>query len=128
MGYRVALGAVVGLHFAYLVFVPIGGFAALRWRRLIWPHVLAVAWGLAIIAVPGLACPLTAAEAWARRGAGMPQLSGGFVDEYVKGVLYPSRFTTVVQVVIAACVVLSWVLVYRRMHRKADRTKPSRAV
>jgi len=114
MGYRLVLGVVVALHYAYLLFVPLGGFAALRWRWLIWPHVTAVAWGLAIIALPKLGCPLTAAEAWARRGAGMRPLTGGFVDEYVKGVLYPGRFTTIVQVVIAACVVLSYLLLASR--------------
>jgi hypothetical protein len=109
MAYRVLVAAVVGVHFAYLAFVVIGGFLAWRWRRVIWVHVAAVAWGLAIVAVPGLLCPLTTAENWARHRAGMPFANGGFINQYVENVIYPARYTPIVQVVIGSAVAVSWI-------------------
>ncbi len=114
MGYRAIVVVVVGLHFAYLAFVVVGGYLALRWPRLIWVHLAACAWAVAIVAAPGLLCPLTAAENWARRHAGMPTDSHGFINQYVQGVLYPARFTPLVQAVIAVLVAVSWVLYLRR--------------
>ena len=121
MGFRLVVGAVVAVHYAFLAFVVLGGFAALRWRFLIWPHVAAAGWALAIVTVPTLPCPLTAAEAWARRHAGMRPLAGGFVDAYVKGVLYPARFTIAVQIGVMVCVLVSWFLIYRRSVRTTPR-------
>jgi len=121
VGFRLVVGAVVAVHYAFLAFVVLGGFAALRWRWLIWPHVVAVGWALAIVTVPTLPCPLTTAEAWARRHAGMRPLAGGFIDQYVKGVLYPARFTVAIQVGVAALVLVSWWLTYRRSFRTTPR-------
>jgi len=118
------VAAVVGLHFAYLAFVIGGGYLALRWPRLIWAHVAACAWAVAIVARPGLLCPLTVVENWARRHAGMSSYTEGFIDRYVKGVLYPAGYTTVVQAAVAVAVLTSWILWYRR--RRATRPEPVR--
>lgn len=99
---------VVAAHFAFLVYLPSGGFLALRWRRSIWLHLAAVSWGLASVAV-GLWCPLTALEKWARAGAGMaPLSSSGFIDHYITGVVYPAAATGFVQAVVLAAVLVSW--------------------
>lgn len=42
----------VGAHFAYLCYVPCGGFLALRWPRTIWLHLASVCWGLAVVMLP----------------------------------------------------------------------------
>jgi len=60
MGYRVLTTLVLGVHFAYLAYVVVGGFLAWRWPRTIWAHLVAAAWGLAVVAVP-LQCPLAGA-------------------------------------------------------------------
>jgi hypothetical protein len=124
VGYRLVVVAVVGLHFAFLAFVIAGGYLALRWPRLIWAHLVACAWAVAIVAWPGLLCPLTVAENWARRHAGMSSYTGGFIDRYVKGVLYPAGYTTAVQAAVAVAVLTSWILWYRR--RRATRVEPVR--
>ena len=108
MGYRIIVAGVVGLHFAFLGFVLVGGFTAQRWPRLIWLHIAAVAWAIAILAVPGLVCPLTAVEDWARHGAGMRTLTGGFIHHYVEGSLYPAHFIAAAQVAVALCITSSW--------------------
>jgi hypothetical protein len=117
--YGALADAVVATHFAFLAFVLFGGFAAVHWRWLRWPHVAAVGWALAIVVVPGLLCPLTVAENWARRRAGHTSYSGGFIDRYVEGVIYPARFTPLVQVVVVLLVLTSWLLWWRVRPRAA---------
>ena len=46
--YAIAAGLLVALHFAFIGYVVIGGFLALRWRRTMWLHVPAVIWAAAI--------------------------------------------------------------------------------
>jgi hypothetical protein len=113
VGYRLLADVVVAIHFAFLAFVVIGGFLALRRPWVIWAHLAAAGWALAIVVVPGLECPLTYAENWARARAGLGTYGGGFIDRYVENVLYPARFTPLVQALVAASVLTSWYLVIR---------------
>jgi Protein of Unknown function (DUF2784) len=39
----------VGTHFAYLVYLPSGGFLALRWPRTILLHLPTVVWGIGVV-------------------------------------------------------------------------------
>jgi hypothetical protein len=103
-------------HFSYLAFVVLGGFLAWRWPKMIVVHMIAVGWGVAILAAwPN--CPLTYVEDRLRRQAGEGGLPGGFIDTYVKGVLYPERYEHLVQVILAAIIVVSWVGTYLRLRR-----------
>ncbi len=113
MSYRTLADAAVVLHFGFLVFLVLGGVAALRWRRALWLHVGAVAWSLGILTV-GQTCPLTAVEQWANRRAGGPPYDGGFIDRYVEGVVYPGSLTGLVRALVALVVLGSWALVWRR--------------
>jgi len=99
---------VAAVHFAFLVYLPVGGFLALRWRRGIWAHMAAVVWGAGSVFLHW-GCPLTELERWARSRAGMPPLDpGGFIDHYLTGVVYPTAASVPVQVVVFLAVVLSW--------------------
>jgi hypothetical protein len=114
--------AILGLHFAFVAYVVVGGFLAWRWPRTIWLHLAAGAWGFVVIAAR-LTCPLTYAEDWFRRQAGEPGLTRGFIDRYIEGVVYPERFTTLMQVLAATAVVGSWVgfvVVMRRRRPRGD--------
>ncbi|WP_244167985.1 DUF2784 domain-containing protein [Mycobacterium paraffinicum] len=116
-GYVAAVVVTVGAHLAYLAYVPVGGFLALRWPRTIVLHRAAVAWGVAVIALR-LPCPLTSAESWARRRAGMDPLpTAGFVDRYVAGLLVPSGRVGVAQAFAFLWAAISWVLFARRVSR-----------
>lgn len=121
--------AVMLVHFAFLVFVVIGGFLAWRWPRLIWVHVPAAVWGFSTVAF-SLPCPLTDVEDWARDRAGQAQLSGtGFIDHYIEGVLYPDRYTALLQGLVGIAVVASWLgfTVRRRQSIRVSSTpSPSR--
>jgi hypothetical protein len=121
VGYRWLVTAVLAMHFAYLAYVVAGGFLMLRWPRAFWPHLVAAAWGLAVVAVP-LNCPLTALENWARGQAGEAPATTGFIDRYITNVIYPERYTTLVDVLVAIVVAVSWALGYR--HWRAVRRDP----
>lgn len=127
MGYRILADATVVVHFAFLGYVVFGGFLAWRHPRMIWPHLVAAAWGLAIV-VTAVDCPLTLLEDWARAQGGQPRLTHGFIDTYLQGVVYPARYTRLLQLLAAGCVLVSWsVPVRRRLEaRRAGDPRPGR--
>ena len=106
--YVVAVALVVALHFAFLVYLVVGGFLALRWRWTIWLHVPVVVWGVGIV-VLRYDCPLTWLEQRARHAAGMAPLPEGFIDHYITGVLYPANYVVLVEAVVFSIVVASWI-------------------
>lgn len=114
-------------HFAFVLYLPAGGFLALRWRRSIGWHIAAVLWGVGA-AVLNLPCPLTALERLARVRAGMAPLNpGGFIDHYLTGHVWPSGDTGYIEVLTFAAVLTSWAayaLTGRRQRQSAgaDRT------
>ncbi len=121
MGYRTLADLAVVLHFGFLVFLVVGGVVALRWRRVLWVHVGAVAWSLGILTV-GQTCPLTAVEQWANRRAGGAPYDGGFIDRYVEGVVYPGSLTGVVRAAVAFVVLGSWAVLWRRARPGQEET------
>jgi hypothetical protein len=113
--YQLLTTLILILHFAYLGYVVVGGFLAWRWPRTIWLHLAAGGWGLVIAVNPwGWRCPLTDAEYWARQRAGQDGFDAGFVDRYLEGVLYPERYTWLLQVLAGGLVLASWVGYHRR--------------
>jgi hypothetical protein len=108
--YSAVVGATVGAHFAYLLYLPSGGFLALRWPRSILLHIPAVIWGAGVVAL-GFPCPLTRLEQWARSRAGMnPLPASGFVDRYIAGVCYPANRTGIAQLLAFVAAGVSWVV------------------
>ncbi|GAY18476.1 DUF2784 domain-containing protein [Mycobacterium sp. shizuoka-1] len=108
--------ASVVAHFGFLIYLPSGGFMALRWRRTFWLHLPAVCWGVAVVAAD-VPCPLTALEQRARISAGLEPLGEtGFIGRYVEGVLFPARQTRVAQALAFASAAVSWVAL--AVHRR----------
>ncbi len=99
--YRLLADAVVLVHAAFVAFVILGGFLALRWRRIIWAHIPAAIWGV-LIEYAGWICPLTPLEHSLRARAGEAAYSGDFIDHYVLRALYPSGLTPRVQLVLGS--------------------------
>ncbi len=110
--------AVVVAHFAFLVFLVLGGFLAWRWPRLFPLHLAVVAWGIAIVVFEWL-CPLTYLENWLRQSAGRPALTDGFIDTYVTGVIYPGDRITEVRGAVGVGVAASWLGLLVRRRRTA---------
>ncbi|MEV6559968.1 DUF2784 domain-containing protein [Nocardia sp. NPDC051756] len=109
MLYRLLADATAVAHFAFVAYVVVGGFIAWRRPRSIWLHLIAFGWGFSTILF-GQECPLTHLENWARHRAGEAGLpSSGFIDHYITGVIYPENALGLVRVLVAVCVVVSWV-------------------
>jgi hypothetical protein len=116
---RLLADLLVVVHLAYLVFIPVGAFLAWRWPRLIPVHVAAV--GVAFVSVTvGFECPLTTWEQALRRRGGEKPYTGGFVDHYLTGKLYPHGHDTLVQLLIAAAVLTVYTVLVVRQRSRAS--------
>ncbi|MFF5226700.1 DUF2784 domain-containing protein [Dactylosporangium sp. NPDC000521] len=122
--YEVLASTVLVVHFGYLAYVVLGGFLAWRWTWALWPHLAAAAWGLAVVSIP-LTCPLTLVEHWARRKAGETGVGRGFIDQYIEGVLYPERYTHLLQVLAGVVIAVSYAGIYLRRRKRRNTTHGS---
>jgi hypothetical protein len=102
---------VVLAHVAFVLFVAIGGLFVLRWRRLSYVHLVAVAWAV-YVEWSGAICPLTPLENDLRAAAGLGAYAGDFVAEYVFPLLYPDGLTRPAQLVIGTVVLAINACVY----------------
>jgi Protein of Unknown function (DUF2784) len=116
--YRFLADAVVVVHFAFVVFVAVGGLLAWRWPRVLWLHVPAVVWGVGIVTV-GYECPLTPLERYLRRRGGEDPSGSGFIDRYVEGVIYPEEYTPLLRAIAAVLVVVGWTGALVKLRRPA---------
>ena len=96
--YHFLADLVVILHAAFVLFVLLGGLAALRWRSLAWFHLPAALWG-AIIELSGWICPLTYLENYFRQMGGGAGYGVTFIERYLEPILYPLGLTRHVQLV-----------------------------
>jgi hypothetical protein len=115
---------VVGLHFGFVLFVVLGGLLVLRWPKLAYVHIPAAIWGAAIEFADWV-CPLTPLERWLRRQAGDATYAGGFIENYILPLLYPSALTREIQLLLGGLVVVINVLVYTYIIRRRRTHHPT---
>jgi hypothetical protein len=84
------------LHLAFVAFVLLGGLLVLRWPKVAWAHLPAVAWGV-FIEYADILCPLTPLEVVLRQHGGQPGYGGSFIAHYLTPVLYPEGLTRTAQ-------------------------------
>lgn len=106
-----AADALVIVHFAFVLFVVLGGVLVYRWPRSAWVHVPAFAWG-AVIEFNNWTCPLTPIEQRLRMAAGEGGYSGGFVEHYLLPLIYPEGLTREIQLALGVFVLAVNALVY----------------
>jgi hypothetical protein len=109
---------VVLLHLAFILFASAGGLLVLRWPRVAWLHLPAVAWGV-WIELAGRVCPLTPLENWLRRTAGSSGYDEGFIEHHLLPLVYPAALTREAQVLLAASLVLVNLVLYGLSWRRA---------
>ncbi len=114
---------VVILHLSFVLFVLFGGLFVLRWPRLMWLHLPAVAWG-AVVEFTGWVCPLTPLEHWLRMRGGESGYEGDFILRYLLPLLYPEELTHNIQTVLGTLVLLVNVSVYSWLWRRRQRSLP----
>ena len=101
MGWRILADLLVIVHLAFAAFVVFGGFLAWKWRRVVFAHLPALAWGF-WVEISGQICPLTPLENHLRHLAGEAGYRGGFLDHYLVSILYPPGLTRLDQSLLAA--------------------------
>jgi hypothetical protein len=89
---KIAADAVMAVHFLFIAFALLGSFLVLKWPRVIWLHIPALAWG-AYIELSGSICPLTPLENHFRELAGEGTYYGGFITHYLGPIIYPAGLT-----------------------------------
>jgi hypothetical protein len=112
MLFRLLTDTIVIVHFAFLTFVVGGGFLVRRYRWLIVPHLLALAWGIYVEAMPGMLCPLTPLENHFARLAGAEGYEGGYIEHYLVPIIYPDGLTPTAQRWLAMALIAVNVIAY----------------
>ena len=123
MLYRVLADAVLVAHFAFVLFAVLGGLLALRWRRAVWVHVPALAWGV-LVQLANWECPLTPLENYFRRLGGEAGYAGGFVEHYVSAILYPEQIGPAFRFVLGLLLLVVNLVAYSFVFHSARGTTP----
>ncbi len=116
MLYQLSADLLVILHFCFVLFVLMGGVLLVRWPRLAWLHLPAVAWGV-FVEFSGWICPLTPLENWLRAQGGAAGYAGDFIAKYVTTLLYPEALTRELQLVLGTAVIAINLVIYARLWR-----------
>jgi hypothetical protein len=111
---------VVGVHFLFVLFVLLGGLLVLRWPGVAYLHIPVAVYGAAI-EFAGWICPLTPLEQRLRRQAGEAAYSGGFIEQYILPLLYPSALTRSIQILLGILVIAVNLVVYAYLLRRRGR-------
>jgi hypothetical protein len=118
--YRTLADLVLAAHFAFVLFVVLGGLLVLRWPGLAWLHLPAAIWGV-LIEYFGWICPLTPLENSLRVRGGEAGYSGGFIQHYIQPILYPTGLTRPTQLILGSMalalnIAVYWIVWWRRRH------------
>jgi len=117
MMYHWLADVVVLIHGAFVAFVILGEFIALRWRWLVWVHLPAAIWGV-LIEYAGWICPLTPLENALRARAGESGYSGDFIEHYILRALYPHGLTPATRWILGSIALVVNIIAYALLIRK----------
>ncbi|MFP5371932.1 MAG: DUF2784 domain-containing protein [Actinomycetes bacterium] len=118
MAALVLADAVVVVHLAFLVYMVLGGFLALRRYALVWPRIATTLYS-AYVTLASFTCPLTTLEKWLLTSGGERPYDGSFIHRYLQGVLYPADYETAMWLGCMTIAVASQAYVLARHRRQA---------
>jgi hypothetical protein len=112
--YRWLADLVIVIHFAFIAFAVVGAALLLikrvpRWFAFV--HLACAAWA-SYVMFTGRICPLTPLENHLRSVGGEAGYSGGFIERYLLGVIYPDGLTREIQMALGVGVLVLNVLIY----------------
>ena len=110
------------VHLAFVLFIPLGGFAVVRWPRLAWLHLTCALWG-ALIVWAHVVCPLTPLEKALRVRGGEAAYAGGFIRHYLVDPVFSGGMPRALAWTLVSLALLGNGWLYRR----ALRTSPRRS-
>ncbi len=114
----VAATLVAAVHMAFLVYLVLGGFLALRRLAWLWPHLACTAWSVHITLTQGR-CPLTTLEKELLARGGRTPYEDSYIAHYLQDTLYPAQYETAVWLASVGIALLSYGIVLTRRWRPA---------
>ena len=117
MFFRLAADAVLLLHLGFILFVALGALPALRWRRLVFVHLPALAYGLAIELI-GWMCPLTPLEVALHDRALAAGVGPSRLARLLEMVISPAGLSREIQVLLAALLLVGNLAIYLHLLRR----------
>jgi hypothetical protein len=102
---------VVVIHFIFVVFVVSGGLLLFWSKKIAFLHIPAAFWGT-LIEFTGWICPLTPLENGLRYKSGSAVYEGGFIENYIFPVLYPSGLTREIQIILGSALIIINLIIY----------------
>lgn len=117
MIFRLLADLVLVLHIAFVAFALFGGLLALRRPAIVWLHLPALAWGIAVQWADWI-CPLTPLENHFRLLGGEAGYEGGFIEYYALKLLYPDNLTIELRYLLGLVLLAVNVAVYARLIRR----------
>jgi Protein of Unknown function (DUF2784) len=126
MIYRWLADGIVVVHGAFVVFVMLGAFLALRWRWVVWLHVPAAIWGV-LIEYADWICPLTPLENVLRARAGEVAYTGDFIQHHLLAALYPTGLTPAIRWVLGSIALAVNLIAYSLLIRRSRRERAAGA-
>ena len=112
--FQLLAAGVLMLHLLWILWVIFGCLLTRRRRLLAWFHIASLIYSI-VIEVGAWPCPLTWAEQWAERRAGMAAYEEDFLIHYLEAVVYPDvPYALLVVCAVAVCVFNLGVYVVRR--------------
>lgn len=117
MAEKLLADIIVFFHFAFILFVVIGGLLVFCWRWIIWLHIPCAIWGV-LIEFSGWICPLTSWENSLRITAGSSGYHGGFIEYYILPIIYPAGLTREIQILFGTIVMVINIIAYFMVWKK----------
>ena len=119
MDHALAVGTLV-VHLAWIAWVLLGWTFTRRRRVLAWAHVGSLGYSI-FIEVSQLPCPLTLAEVYFERRAGMTPFHQPFLVHYLEVAIYPDISPVALTVgAVAVCVAIMGIHVARWQRSRMD--------
>ena len=106
------------LHFSFILFVIFGALLILRFKKIIYFHIPAVAWG-AYIELSHSMCPLTHLENYFLKKAGKDQYSIDFIENYVFKIIYPPALNYEIQTYLGVILIFVNLVIYYYIVKKS---------
>ena len=105
------------LHFSFILFAIFGALLILKFKKIIYLHIPAVAWG-AYIELSHSICPLTHLENFFLKKAGKDQYSVDFIENYIFKIIYPPALNYEIQTYLGVILIFVNLLIYYYIVKK----------
>ena len=109
--YEIAANLILLVHFAFIIFVVLGGLLFFASSKIIFIHIPALIWGI-YIELTSSTCPLTYLENWFLHKANLITYSGSFIQNYLVPIVYPVNITKDLQIFLGIGLIVINIVIY----------------